>query len=222
MKIKFFISAFALITTLLTGNVKSAFGVIDVGVTAIIQPTCSVVPGIPQSIIVVITNFGNISLTTVPIGVFISGNTPAASTWNGSLAPLTSDTFEFPVQFTFPAGPFSLCSYTMGADANPLNDTTCISCNGVSVSINSHQDITKNKIITWPNPTSGNFILKIEDAVAYKTSITITDILGKEVWKSGFLKPEFNIDLTNEPNGVYLINLKSSSTTINSKLILAK
>jgi len=200
---------------------NSSFGVNDVGVTAIIEPTCAVVPGW-QSVIVVITNFGSTTETNLPIGVEISGNIPTTVSWIGSLPPLSSDTFELPIPFWIPSGPFSLCAYSITFDLNPSNDTTCISCNGNPMSINSQQYSSESKIIVSPNPSSGVFSLKFEEKLTDKTSLTITDILGKVVWKSDFLKPEFNIDISNEPNGVYLLNIYSFKGMTISKLILAK
>ncbi|MBL0343634.1 MAG: T9SS type A sorting domain-containing protein [Bacteroidetes bacterium] len=222
MKNRKIISTLALILALLVFNVKAVFCQIDVGITAIINPTCSVIPGVPEPVIVVITNFGNTTMTTYPIGCTINGGIPTVATWNGFLAPSVSDTFEFPILFNFPSGPFSFCAYALPGDANSTNDTTCIFCNGSPMSVNASENYLKNKIIIQPNPTIGIFSLTIEDKIAYSASIAITNILGKVVWRSDILKQEFNIDFSNEPSGLYLIILKTPYTVSTSKLFVIK
>jgi len=223
MKIKSILSSLILVFTMLTCFVKPALGFNDYGITAIIQPTCSVaVPGTLHPVIVVITNFGTTSQTSIPVSYTVSGGILTTVTYNGFLAPGTSDTFDLSIPgFVVPNGPFTFCAYTEG-DSTPANDTTCISCNGSPMSINDPQDNSNNEIIVYPNPTAGTFSLKMVGKLVYNTSIVITDIVGKVVWTCDFIKPEFNIDITNQPNGVYLINLKSTSSISNSKFVLAK
>jgi len=218
MKIRSHISIIILTFALLTWQVKTAYGFIDVGVTAILQPTCPVVPGTLQTVIVVITNFGTTSITTVPVSYILNGGIPVTATYNGFLAPSTSDTFEIIPVFIVPSGPFSLCSYTDG-DSNPANDTTCI-CNPLST--NSDLDYSKNHLIINPNPTSGLVSLKLFDLTSMNTTISITDLLGRNVLESDFIKPEIDVDLSNEPNGLYLIILKTPYTVSTSKLFVIK
>jgi len=222
MKIKFFFNVLNLLLSLTSTDAKSANGVIDVGVTAIIHPLCPVTPGVMDSIVVVITNFGNITITTVPIGVDISATPLMTTTWNGSLPPMSSDTFVLPVMVIFPLGQFTLCSYTIANDANGSNDTTCVLCSSTPMSAFNPADNSQDKLNVFPNPSQGNFSIKTENIHFYNSSIRITNILGKEVWKSNILKPEFNVDFTGEPNGVYVISLISPSAITNSKLILNK
>ncbi|MBK7390023.1 MAG: T9SS type A sorting domain-containing protein [Bacteroidetes bacterium] len=223
MKIKSTFISLIFVFAMLTCFVKPASGSNDYGITAIIQPTCSAaVSGTLHPVIVVITNFGTTSQTSIPVSYTVSGGIPTTATYNGYLAPGTSDTFDISVAgFIVPNGPYTFCAYNEG-DSTPANDTTCISCNGSPMSINDHQDNSNNGIIIYPNPTAGTFSLKMMDKLVYNTSIVITDIFGKVVWTSDYIKPEFNIDITNEPNGVYLINLISTSSISNSKLVLAK
>ena len=218
MEIKNFVSALFLIFALLTGNIKSSFGAIDVGVTAIINPVCPVNPGFPESIIVVLTNFGTTPMTSINVGFSIIGMIPVIETWNGSLAPLASDTFEFSATVVFPAGQFSFCSYTLQNDADPFNDTTCI-CTPTSVLT---YEENSNKIIISPNPAPGIFSLRIKDEFINYSIITITDVQGKAVWRNDVLNPEFYIDLTNQPDGLYLVTITSPTVVINSKLFLDK
>jgi len=220
MKIRTHISIFILVFMMFTFQVKSAFGFVDYGVTAIIQPTCPVVPGTLQSAIVVITNFGTISITSVPVSYIVNGGMPTTTTYNGFLAPSASDTFEILFAFIIPGGPFSMCAFTSG-DTIPANDTTCI-CNSNPLSVNSNLDNFKNHLIISPNPSSGLFLLKLVDQLSVNSFITITDPLGRLVMESDFIKPEFNVDLSNEPNGLYLIMLKTPNTVSTSKLFIIK
>jgi len=221
VKIRKQISIFILVFTIFTSQSRTAFGYIDIGVSVIVQPTCSVVPGSLQQVIVVITNFGSTPVTTVPVSYILNSDPTVTATYTGLLAPLTSDTFDLFPYFIVPGGPFTLCSFTDG-DTIPANDTTCISCSGSAMSINPNQNSSENGIIVKPNPTSGTFLLKTEDKLAYNSSVVITNVLGKVVWTSDFIKPEYYIDISNEPGGVYLIHLKSASGILRSRLILAR
>jgi hypothetical protein len=223
MKIRSFISIFILAIAILTIQARAAYGFVDVGVSAIIQPTCSDVAGSLQQVTVVITNFGTTPISNLPVIYKLNDGPPVAQTYSQLLAPSASDTFELSYIITVPSWPFTFCSYTvLVGDSNPANDTTCILCNGIPMSINEHDNISNNKIIVYPNPSSGKFSLKVDNKLLNNSSIIITDILGKVVWTYDFIKPEFNFDLTNEPNGLYLIKLKTPSGSSNSKLTLAK
>src|SRR5580765_6359866 len=110
MKIKISkIAVLLLCISILTLNFRSAFGVIDVGVTAIISPACPTVAGIPDSVIVVISNIGSDTVFNLNVWYALASvliNEP----WAGSLAPSSSDTFAFATQFIVPYGSFAFCS----------------------------------------------------------------------------------------------------------------
>ena len=74
------------------------------GVTAIIQPTCTSTPGTLEDIIVVITNFGTLPITSVPVSCSFNNGITSTASYIGSLPPLASDTFVFPAAEIIPAG----------------------------------------------------------------------------------------------------------------------
>lgn len=223
MKIRSGISVFFLAVAILTVQARTAFGVVDVGVSAVIQPSCSDVAGSVKKVRVVITNFGTIEMTSIPFSYKLNDGPPVTQTFSQSLAPSASDTFELVYLITVPAEPFTLCSFTtLPDDANSANDKSCVLCNGTPTSIQDHPIYSDNGVIVYPNPSSGIFTLKVEDQFLYNSSILISDILGKVVWASDCIKPEFYFDLSDQPNGLYVMRLKTTSGSFRLKLTLVK
>jgi hypothetical protein len=73
----------------------------------------------------------------------------------------------------------------------------------VTLILNDIEDITSDKIVTWPNPVNG--VLNIQTPVAY--NLEIMDIYGRVVL-TGTLEPGTSqIDLSDQLPGVYYLNL---------------
>jgi hypothetical protein len=215
-RISYFI--FILISIFFIRQKSKAQGYFDVGVTAVIQPTCSAPPGTLQDVIVVITNFGTTSITTVPVMFSFNGGLPTTVTYAGFIPPLGSDTLVTLALVMIPLSPYTFCSFTDG-DTIPSNDTTCI-CNGNPMSVNS--DLGNFNLLITPNPSHGQFSINFGELQEINTTISVTDHLGRLVWNSDFIKPEFDIDLSDKPEGLYFLQLKTPSTVFTSKLIICK
>jgi hypothetical protein len=67
----------------------------------------------------------------------------------------------------------------------------------------------KNQISIFPNPTTG--IITIKTHISEKTSIIITDILGKTTYQAAFSSAEKVIDLSQFPRGVYFLKATDSN-----------
>ena len=197
-------------------KISLAQGYLDAGITAIISPTCSSFPIPILDVTVVITNFGTVPITSVPVVIDINGpGAPSTFNYNGLLAPSTSDTFYVTsIPFSFFLN--SLCAYTVG-DTIPANDTTCIYC-GNPMSLDS--DLNDFNLIVAPNPSPGRFSILMNEMLINNAKIEISDHLGKSVWTSDFTKPELHIDFSDKSNGLYFIRINTSSTVVTSKLII--
>jgi len=209
---------FILLSVFFICQKSKAQGYIDVGVTAVIQPTCSATPGTLQDVIVVITNFGTMTITTVPVMFSFNGGILTTVTYSGFIPPFGSDTFVTPALVMIPLSPFTFCAFTDG-DTIPANDTTCI-CNGNPMSVDS--DLDYLNLLIAPNPSHGQISIKFIELPEINTTISITDHLGRLVWNSDFIKPEFDIDFSDKPNGLYFIHLKTPSSVFTSKLLICK
>ncbi len=89
----------------------------------------------------------------------------------------------------------------------------------------------ENTVSVYPNPGKGIFTITlrhpelVSSAVAEQTTIIeIYNVLGEKV-TFGMLKPvqhDYEVDLSNQPNGVYIIKISSAKEVITQKIILEK
>lgn len=78
------------------------------------------------------------------------------------------------------------------------------------------------EILLIPNPNNGIFTVEFDDDNISNSNkeIVIYDILGNIVYKS-YIKPQFRIDLSKQPKGIYLYKINSENKYIKSgKLII--
>ncbi len=105
---------------------------LDAGVELIQQPVIQAQAGSQKVVKVRIHNYGLDTLHSVPVSYAANMGIPTTETWNGTLAPDSSITYQFTGLLTIPSGAFSLCSYTgLPSDGDHLNDTTCVTITGV-------------------------------------------------------------------------------------------
>jgi bilirubin oxidase len=72
----------------------------------------------------------------------------------------------------------------------------------------------------YPNPTNGMLSIKIDGFEQNKPmDIKVTDALGKIILKKNSAGPEINIDLSEQPMGMYMIQCQSGEKRITQKLI---
>ncbi len=91
-----------------------------------------------------------------------------------------------------------------------ISDTVIM---GDPIEINSLNDFNSNnlEIKIFPNPTKGKFSILTEDVV----SIEILNLQGKLIYKG----KETEIDLSNEPAGIYFVKVTTGKQTTTRKLI---
>lgn len=94
----------------------------------------------------------------------------------------------------------------------------------ISTSISSNT-IENNNIIIYPNPTNGLFEIKFDGAnyISNSVSIQVTDIFGRVVYQTSnqtISKSPISIDLTNQANGVYNININDGNKPCVKKIVL--
>lgn len=77
-----------------------------------------------------------------------------------------------------------------------------------------------SNIQVYPNPFNSGFKVMVSDAVANNAALTITDVFGKEVYKtimsSKIMDVNSQVPLT---SGVYILNIKSADKSFSVKLI---
>lgn len=120
------------------------------------------------------------------------------------------------------------CLQPLGSQTAPfwywITSTPMIRMNLGTLPVNTiNHDVFDGKLLIYPNPTNGIFNLELSGVDNDQYSITVKDLLGKQVYKSD---QEINnifidkIDLSSNPRGVYLITIENSNSSISSKIIL--
>jgi hypothetical protein len=89
--------------------------------------------------------------------------------------------------------------------------------NNCSTTLSVKENNFEEKIILFPNPTSGNFTIFTPSENA---EICITDLFGKQIIQTFSTQKNLNVQL--EYNGVYFINVKTKSSSTTKKLVVNK
>lgn len=83
--------------------------------------------------------------------------------------------------------------------------------------INIDKNRSKESINIFPNPTTGQMQIKIDSDKPIL--LEVFDIRGNSIYSTEF-ESEIQIDLTDQPNGVYILKLKSYDLIIREKKII--
>jgi len=76
-------------------------------------------------------------------------------------------------------------------------------------------------ISIYPNPTKN--IINISSAVIKNSEVAIYNMLGEMIYQNNSTtKNTITVDMTNQPNGVYFVKVKSDNKVITSKVLLTK
>ncbi len=81
------------------------------------------------------------------------------------------------------------------------------------------KNVENNQFTIYPNPSNG--IFTIEDLSGFQnlTGLIITDITGKTIYSSLFESNEA-FDISNQPSGIYFINIKTENGIYSEKIII--
>jgi uncharacterized repeat protein (TIGR03803 family) len=90
------------------------------------------------------------------------------------------------------------------------------------IGINTVTGITDNKERTqvniYPNPTAD--IINVQGQFE-NAQIKIYDVLGKSVYQNNSASSTLQIDLSNQPNGIYFLSIQTSEGTVNKKIVIS-
>ncbi len=88
-----------------------------------------------------------------------------------------------------------------------------------TISVNNcSQDLSAFDI--YPNPTKGKFKLSYKGDIDQVLSISVYNVLGERVYSSE--KYQSLIDLSEKPDGIYILQMNSSSKIMNTRLLIKK
>lgn len=80
-------------------------------------------------------------------------------------------------------------------------------------------------ISIFPNPNSGKFTVHADMPKAEKLRFTVTNLLGQEVaviTDETMNENKFQVDLSNQPAGVYLLNISTDHHTTTKRIVISK
>lgn len=82
-----------------------------------------------------------------------------------------------------------------------------------------------NKFSVFPNPSNGLFSVNYNSAVTKLLQVEVVDVLGNKVFSQNVNEVNrnlFQIDLSNQAKGVYLIRLKTEKSYVSKRVVLSK
>lgn len=145
----------------------------------------------------------------------------AGTTTSYSWTPLSSITGT---GATVSAHPTVTTTYTLTGHTG-----TCIGTNTITIFVANCAGINQFSVngtsaSFYPNPSNGMITVDLYN-VKTGTSVMVSDMLGKEVYKTtlipnGSVSQSLNIDLSALPKGVYLFGLKNGSESKVQKLVI--
>ena len=189
----------------------------DVGITSITAPINMVTIDSVINPKITIHNFGDTTLSLIPVVYKVNSQTPISENWSGSLAPADSVIYSFATTFIAPSGTsFNLCAYTkLTTDQDTLNDKTCIIVNLTPNGIIENNVISNISI--YPNPTKGE--LTIETNLNTAQRFEIVNLIGQTVYTNIINKNKTTVNTSAFANGVYFIKLSSNKETVVRKFV---
>jgi hypothetical protein len=91
-------------------------------------------------------------------------------------------------------------------------------CNGKAAASGVHGKARKFEINVSPNPANKYLIINLSEADI--ATVTILNLIGKEVVKSGYIPGE-RIDVSSLPDGVYLLQVTCGDEIFNKKFVVS-
>jgi hypothetical protein len=174
--------------------------------TALNSCTASAISGVTVNPLPVVTATANRSQICVKESTTLTAQGATSYTW----------TYDNSTNTTLSLSPLVTNVYTVkGTDANGCSNTATVSvivnlCSGLA---SNSAEIKMVKV--FPNPFSD--ICQIE--MALDAEVTLSDITGKQVFKTHYAAGNHTVDLSTVPSGIYLLRLTSGNTTENLRLM---
>lgn len=198
----------------------------DCGVTSILAPSGTLIPGSPETITLRIQNFGLNTLTSIPVVVTVTtGQPPITATWSGSLLPGDSVDYTLPSSYTpLTISNFDMCAYTdLATDLIDFNDTTCIN---LSTNVGIDEANALHNIQLNPNPAKDYTVLEFSTVINGNALISIRTpegklVQAKEVYISSG-KNAFEIETHSLAAGVYIWRIDNEKISEEGKLIIVR
>lgn len=191
------------------------------------QLTCNKQSAPGTSVGVFGTN-GNTSVTTKANGTFLEHNTPLNATTTG-----TNNTYVQNFKWTAPAsgtGTVKFYAVLNAVNGNGQDDNGDQWNFGTSVEIpeaqpsSVHNFYNVEKISVYPNPSSGNISVQINDGMSGKISLTVMDLKGRHMMQTEkFLargQNTISMDMKHFAKGHYILLLHNTKGSASAKITI--
>ena len=94
-----------------------------------------------------------------------------------------------------------------------IDDVSVIDCTGVGVEEKNKEDVME----VYPNPATNRITIKTKQL--NKATLNITNVLGELVYTANITNTNTAIDISTYPKGVYFVNVKSDTQSMNRKFV---
>lgn len=194
-----------------TGNVYTATGVYHDTIPNVL--TCDSV--IETDLLVVYLD----PTVTQSQNVFLESNEldPAATYQWVNCSDLSSIAGATSIDYTATALGDYACQITVG---NCTKLSECISVTSLDTTTISVAQYSKSDIKVYPNPNKGQFTLELSEKPQGDLHLSINNILSQEVYSQKLISATNNINLDNIDKGVYIINLRSPSQSLKTRVVI--
>lgn len=100
-------------------------------------------------------------------------------------------------------------------------DDICVSTDSLTCNLNTgiNGTLSKNEINVYPNPATSLLNISLPEL---NKSLSISNIVGKQVYFTQERKRDFKIDVSGLPNGIYFIQMQSEKNIQSNKFIINK
>jgi hypothetical protein len=198
--------------------------ILDVGIGSVLKPISGDDLGDLQVIEVEVHNYGNMSVSNIPVTYSINSSLPVQEVVHEVIEPGGSSNFGFSTMADLSAkGNYELKVFTdLPSDQNRMNDT-------ITVTI-LHSDPTgidlpesRAEIILYPNPARDHVWINLpERMINTPLVISLTDMPGRVIMETNKISPDGIIDLrlSGVSPGIYFLRVKSGNEEFSEGIII--
>lgn len=188
----------------------------DAGVIDILAPDDSLSAAGSFPVVVLVINYGTDTITSMSMIYQADVQPVVQEQWNGSLLPGHSLQYQFQTPVSLGALTTVLCARVLlTGDVNPANDQHC-ETKVIVVGIDEIEFSSGFLQNLWPNPAASELFLQVRTPVTFQGVLEIREISGSlmfsrhEALVSG--TSLLRLDVSDLPQGVYLIGFRSAET----------
>lgn len=99
----------------------------------------------------------------------------------------------------------------------------CFICDSnvvISFATNINEIALADKVSIFPNPSVDGQFSILADKSILNSTFTVVNILGKQVFNSTIKTQKTKIDMTNQPKGIYFIQINTGNTSVLKKVVI--